>query len=147
MKIQDFNHQIEIRVRTFDIDMQGIVHNSVYLKYLEIGRIEYRRSYGYKILKSGQFNDGLTVIVAHNSIDYNSPAHIDDVLIVKTKISWIKNSSFCFEQIIVNDKDTVICDGMGILVNLNPETKMPEPLPEKFIHEVQRYENNLELKK
>jgi acyl-CoA thioester hydrolase len=90
MEITDYNHKIIIRVKTFEIDSQGIVHNSIYLQYLEIGRIEYRRNYGYKILKNGMFNDGLKVVVVHNSIDYKSFAFADDELTIFTRIPWIK---------------------------------------------------------
>jgi len=146
MKIEDFNHKIQVRVRTYEIDSQGIVHNSVFLKYLETGRVEYRKSFGYKFIKSGMFNDGLKVVVVNNSIDYKSFAYIDELLNIYTKISWIKNSSFCFEQIISKD-DTgeIVCEGRGVLVNLNRDTNNPETLPSKFIAEVKSYEQNLEI--
>jgi YbgC/YbaW family acyl-CoA thioester hydrolase len=147
MKIEDFNHKIQLIVRSYDIDSQGIVHNSVYLKYLETGRVEYRKSFGYKLLKTGLFDDGLKVVVVHNSIDYKSFAFIDELLTVFTKISWIKTSSFCFEQLIINDKSKeIICEGRGVLVNLNPDTNLPEPLSQKFINEIKGFEKNLDLK-
>lgn len=142
MNIIEFKHKTQVRVRTFEIDSQGIVHNSNYLKYLEIGRVEYKRNLGYKILKSGVFDDGLKVVVVHNSMDYKGFAFIDDVLNIYTKISWIKNSSFCFEQIIEKDSDkSIICEGKGILVNLNPQTNLPETIEEKFVKEIEKFEN------
>ncbi len=139
--ISDFKHLIQIRVRTFEVDSQGIVHNINYLKYLEIGRVEYRRNLGYNILTSGIFNDGLKVVVVRNEIDYKSFAFLDDVLNIYTRISWIKNSSFCFEQIIENDKSKlIVCIGNGILVNLNPQN-LPENLNIKFITEIESFEN------
>ncbi len=142
MDIKDFKHKIQIRVRTFEIDSQGIVHNSNYLKYLEIGRVEYKRNLGYNILKNGIFDDGLKVVVVHNSMDYKGFAFIDDVLNIYTRISWIKNSSFCFEQIIEKDSDkSIILEGKGILVNLNPETNLPETIQEKYINEIEEFEN------
>jgi acyl-CoA thioester hydrolase len=141
MNIKDFKHKIQVRVRTFEIDSQGIVHNSNYLKYLEIGRVEYKRNLGYKILKNGIFNDGLKVVVVHNSMDYKGFAFLDDVLNIYTKISWIKNSSFCFEQIIEKDSDkSIVIEGKGILVNINPETNLPETIEEKFVKEMEDFE-------
>jgi acyl-CoA thioester hydrolase len=146
MEITDYNHKIIIRVKTFEIDSQGIVHNSIYLQYLEIGRIEYRRNYGYKILKNGMFNDGLKVVVVHNSIDYKSFAFADDELTIFTRIPWIKSSSFGFEQMIINENTkSVICEGRGVLVNLNLNTNLSEPLPEKFVNEIRSFEKNLQI--
>jgi len=146
MDLKEFAHRISIRVRTFDIDSQGVVHNSVYLKYLEIGRIEYRKSFGYKILKNGMFDDGLKVVVVHNSLDYKSFAFTDEILTIYTRISWIKSSSFEFLQIIVNEQTKIIiCEGRGVCVNLNQETNKSEPLPEKFIKEIKSFESNLNI--
>lgn len=143
MNLSDYRHITQVRVRTFEVDSQGIVHNINYLKYFEIGRVEYRRNLGYTILRSGIFNDGLKVVVVHNDIDYKSFAYLDDLLSVYTKISWIKNSSFCFEQIVVNDESkNIICNGKGILVNLNSANE-PEKLPEKFINEIKSFEKSL----
>ena len=146
MDIKEFNHKVSVRVRTFDIDMLGIVHNSVFLKYLEIGRIEYRKSFGYKILKNGMFDDGLKIVVVHNSLDYKSYAFTDELLSIYTRISWIKSSSFEFLQMIVNEQtNAVVCEGRGVCVNLNPGTNKSEPLPSKFIDEINSFENKLDI--
>jgi acyl-CoA thioester hydrolase len=142
MNIKDFNHKTQVRVRTYEIDSQGIVHNSNYLKYLEIGRVEYKRKLGYNILKTGIFNDGLKVVVVHNSMDYKGFAFIDDLLNIYSRISWIKNTSFCFEQIIEKDSDkSIVMEGKGILVNLNPDTNLPEEIGDKIIKEIEEFEN------
>ncbi len=139
----DFKHCIKVRVRTYDVDSQGIVHNINYLKYMEIGRVEYRRNLGYNMLPSGIFDDGLKVVVVHNSIDYNSFSYLDDLLIVFTKICWIRNSSFCFEQMITDESgNRLVCSGKGILVNLNNNNK-PESLNAKFIKEIENFENQI----
>ena len=141
MEISEFKHSTQVRVRTFEVDSQGIVHNLNYLKYLEIGRVEYRRNLGYNILPTGIFNDGLKVVVVRNEVDYKTFAYLDDVLNVYTRISWIKNSSFCFDQIIESDLNKqIICLGKGILVNLSTENS-PESLNPKFISEIEIFEN------
>lgn len=139
--LQLFKHKVQVRVRTWEVDWQGIVHNSYYLRYMEIGRLEYRRVYGYDLSPDGTFNDGLKVFVVHNSVDYHSTATLDDVLDVYTRVSWIKNSSFCFEHVIVKHKDnTILSTGKGILVNVDFTTHRPIPLPQKFVDEIKQYE-------
>lgn len=130
-----------MRVRTWEVDWQGIVHNSYYLRYMEIGRLEYRRAFGYDLSPDGTFNDGLKVFVVHNSIDYHAVATLDDVLDVYTRISWIKNSSFCFEHVIVRHKDnSILSTGKGILVNVDFKTNRPVYIPLTFIDEIKQYE-------
>lgn len=130
-----------MRVRTWEVDWQGIVHNSYYLRYMEIGRLEYRRTYGYDLSPDGTFNDGLKVFVVHNSVDYHAVATLDDLLDVYTRVSWIKNSSFCFEHVIIKHKDKVVLStGKGILVNVDFKTNRPIILPQKFVDEIKQYE-------
>lgn len=143
MNISEFNHNFQIRVRTFEVDAQGIVHNINYLKYFEIGRIEYCRNLGYRILPNGIFNDNLKVVVVRNEIDYKTFAHLDELLNVYTRISWIKYSSFCFEQIIEDESNKkIICEGRGVLVNLNSNNQS-EKLNNKFINETKLFEKKI----
>lgn len=145
-KLKDFKFKTQIRVRTWEVDWQGVVHNSNYLRYFEIGRLEYRRNLGYNLKPDGTFGDGLKVFVVHNSIDYHSIAILDDILNIFTRVEWIKKSSFCFQQIITKTKkNTVICSGRGILVNVNPNNNLPEKLPDKFIKEIVDYDKKVEI--
>ena len=145
LDLSGYNHVTQVRVRTFEVDAQGIVHNINFLKYFEVGRIEYRRNLGYNILPDGIFNDGLKVVVVHNEIDYKSFAYLDELLDIYTKISWIKNSSFCFEQVILSSLNrNLICSGKGVLVNINSAGK-PEKLGDKFVKEIKDFEKNLIL--
>jgi len=143
---EKYKHKIQVRVRTFEVDSQGIVHNAVYLQYLEAARIEYRRNLGYNILPNGIFNDGLKVVVVNNNINYKGFGFLDNLLDVYTRIEWIKNSSFCFDQIIENaETNTLICEAKGILVNLHPKNNTPEHLADNFINDIKQFEPNLKL--
>lgn len=141
-----FKHKIQVRVRTYEVDSQGIVHNAVYLQYLEAARIEYRRNLGYRILPTGIFDDGLKVVVVNNTINYKGFAFLDDLLNVYTRIEWIKNSSFCFDQIVENEQTKqILCEAKGILVNLHPTNNTPYTLAENFIEDIKKFEPELKL--
>lgn len=143
LKSKDFNHKVQIRVRTFDVDSQGVVHNINFLKFVEIGRVEYFRNLGYNFQKNGIFYDNLKVVVVRNEIDYLSFAYLDELLNVYTRIIWIKNSSFCFESLIENnDTKIIISTAKGILVNLNSNNKASN-IPEKLINEISLTEKKL----
>ena len=118
-------------MRNFQVDSQGIVHNAIYLEYCEIGRVEYVRNLGLKLLPTGIYNDGLKINVKRNEINYESPAMVDDKLDIYTRISYIKNSSFCFEHLIYKtNTDALLVTQKSVQVNLNPETNRPERLPD-----------------
>jgi len=41
MDKKDFNFKTQMRIRNYEIDLQGIVHNANYLLYFEIVRMEH----------------------------------------------------------------------------------------------------------
>ena len=122
-----YKHKFQLRVRNFQVDSQGIVHNAIYLEYCEIGRVEYVRSLGVQLLPTGIFK----VIVKRNEITYESPAMVDDLLDIYTRISYIKNTSFCFEHLIFKaETGDLLVTQKSVHVNLNTKTNLPERLPD-----------------
>ena len=128
--LNKFKHKYQIRVRNFEVDSQGIVHNAVYLNYCETGRVEYVRNLGIQLMPTGIFDDGVKINVKRNEISYEAPAKLDDLIDIYTRISYIKNSSFCFEHVILNSetKELVVTQ-KSVQVNLNNKTGKPERLP------------------
>ncbi len=133
LDLDKYKHKYQIRVRNFEVDSQGIVHNAIYLEYCETGRIEYIRQLGFKLLPGGVFENGIKVMVKRNEITYHYPAMIDNLVDIYTRISYIKNSSFCFEHLLVNpETNRIYCFNKSIQVNLNPDTNTPERIDDKY---------------
>ena len=115
-----FKHKTQIRVRNYEVDWQGIVHNATHLLYFEVGRIEYLKHLGVKIDLTSIQNESRVVLV-RNEIDYKSPARFDEVLNVYTRVSYIRNTSFGFEGIIEEaSKKRFIAENLAIHVWLAP---------------------------
>jgi len=128
-----YKHKIQLRVRNFEVDSQGVVHNAIYLEYCETGRVEYARNLGLTLLPGGDFENALKVMVRRNEITYHHPARIDDLIDVYTRVSYVKNSSFCFEHLIFNNKTgELLCDQRSVQVYLNSDGTGPERLPERY---------------
>lgn len=137
----------QLRVRNFQVDSQGIVHNAIYLEYCEIGRVEYVRNLGIQLLPTGIFDDGVKINVKRNEINYESPAMVDDMLDIYTRISYLKNSSFCFEHLIFHhETGRLLVTQRSVQVNLNAQTNTPERLPDHLRKIIMDYEgDNLEI--
>jgi len=89
----NYPFETHLRVTYRDVDMQRVVHNSHYLQYAEIGRIEYLRARGmtYQEVVS-RFN--IEMVLAESHCYYKVPAHFDDYLAVRVGIFDIGRSSF-----------------------------------------------------
>ena len=55
------NHACELRVRTYECDMNGHVNNANYLHYLEYARHEYLMGFGFDFMGSLEGGYGLLV--------------------------------------------------------------------------------------
>ena len=74
--------------------------------------------------EKGIFSDGKIFFMVRNEINYRSHAFYDDVLEVYSRISYIKNSSFGYDHLIVKQKTgEIIVDGKGVVVFVDPKTE------------------------
>ena len=133
-------HTVQVRVRNYEVDWQGIVHNALYLQYFEVGRIEYLKAIGMK-LDFSSVNKGARVVLVRNEINYKSPARFDDLLIVSSRVSYIRNTSFTFEGFLEDSASgRSIAENTAIHVWLDPRSGEPMSVPDEFRTAVTRFE-------
>lgn len=138
-ELAKFRHRIRTRVRTYDVDRQGIVHNAVYFYWLEAARVEYFRTIGLPLDRE-TFVTKHRFVVAHQDIDYFSAAEFDDEYEIFTRIPYIKNSSFGFEQIIRLIDGRALVKASAIMVHLNPAKHSAERIQDAYRKLVSEYE-------
>ncbi len=129
--------EIEIMVRSTEIDINGHVNNAKYLEYLEWGREDWfeQRGLFYNVLKEA----GIVTVVAHVSADYTEAAVQNDKLRIFTELKSIGNTSFVMKQWIKNQRDELVLKAEFIMVTIHPETHKKVRVPD-----VIRKELNLE---
>jgi acyl-CoA thioester hydrolase len=144
---KNFKHKYTVTVRFHEVDMLGVCNNAVFINYFETARLEYIKTAGL-MPEKGIFSDGKLFFMVRNEINYLDHARYDDVLDVYSKISFIKNSSFSYDHLIVNQKTgKIIADGKGVVVYVDPNTRKSTPLPESFIEKVKKFEPALQILK
>jgi len=142
---KDFNHKFLITVRFHEVDMLGVCYNAVYINYFESARLEYAKVLGL-IPKEGIFSDGNIFFIVRNELNYRGFAHHDDVLEVYSRINFIKNSSFGYDHLIMNQKSgQVIVDGKVVIVHVDLKTRKSKRLSEEFIEKVKRFEPSVKI--
>ena len=136
-----YKHRLTGKVKSFEVDRQNIVHNAIYIYWLEESRIEYFRSIGISI-DSETFITKDRFVVAKNEVNYVSPAQFDQSYILLTRDSEIRNSSIIFDQIILSCPDNqLLVQATGVLVNINPITNLPERINDDYRKLVSDYED------
>jgi acyl-CoA thioester hydrolase len=122
--LEGFRSTYEHRVIFRDLDVLGHVNNAVYATYFETGRLEY-------LVAVGAENLGL--ILAELTISYKSPAYIRERLVIGTRVSEIKNSSFIVEGRI-EEKETgrLVATSRAAIVHFDYSENRPKPLPTEW---------------
>ena len=97
-------HIFPLRVYYEDTDVGGIVYYANYLRFAERARTEYLRSVGadHQTLLA---EDGIAFTVRQCSVDYMSPAFLDDPLEVHTRFLEVRGASLRAEQVVKRKTD------------------------------------------
>lgn len=80
--------QYTFRVRYSETDAMGIVHHSSYVPWLEMGRTEFMRHFGFTYRQLEQL--GVVMPVLEINVRYRTPAFYDDELVITT---WVEELS------------------------------------------------------
>lgn len=127
--------QIETRVRVmyFDTDAGGVVHNIVYLRFIETARTYLAIQLGMSFEEIRRTN--IHPVVVRTEIDYRRPAVLGDELLISGHISEVRGARFWVEFTITRPTDTaqlVTCRQALALVQM-PEgrvLRLPQGFPE-----------------
>jgi len=68
--MKDYCFEINLKVRDYECDLQGIVNNANYQHYMEHARHEFLENVGMNFSKL--HNDGIDAMVSHVEIDYKA---------------------------------------------------------------------------
>jgi acyl-CoA thioester hydrolase len=137
-----YKHTTPVRVRNYEVDWQGIVHNAVYLLYFEIGRVEYFRDIGAP-LELGSVRGENKVVLVRNEIDYKLPVRFDAALKVHTRVSRIKNTSFWMEGVLeLVSTGAFVATNVAYHVWLDHRTDRPRDVGDDFRKLVEKHEGD-----
>jgi acyl-CoA thioester hydrolase len=135
--MEGFTFSVPIRVRFADTDAQGVVHNSQYLVWFEVARVEYLRAFagGYQALR----DQGIEALVLESFCRYRVPAVFDDELVIHTRCVQVRGARFRYEYSIVRG-DELIADGNTEHACVDSVTLRPTRLPEWLVQAIEAAE-------
>ena len=124
-----FRCSLPIQLRFSDLDTLGHVNNSVYLNLFDLGKSDYfERAAGER-----QDWNNVNVVIANINCNFLHETLFDEQLVVKTQVHHIGNKSFTVLQVLQNiDTEEIKCVCTQVMVYLDPETRMPAPLPQHW---------------
>ena len=130
---------IEKKVYYSDTDAYGVVWHGSYLRWLEMGRIEWCENIGYNLIQLQ--NMDIVLPVVDLNIKYKCSAKLNDEMIIETELVNFKTFTATFKQT-VKSKETgkIFVEAEVTIVAINNEgklyRKMPDILAEVFEREL-----------
>jgi thioesterase-3 len=126
----------EIRIRGYHTDLYQHVNNARYLEFLEEGRWQILEKY----MNLEEFmKKGFLFFVVNINISYRIPAVVNDIIVIKTGLSKIGNTSAVMKQKIINKKTGAVCvdaDITFVIADLNGKPRKIEGELEKAIKRI-----------
>lgn len=104
--MKEYIFELEMKVRDYECDMQGIVNNANYQHYMEHTRHEFLESLGDTF--SNMHEQGIDAVVSRVDIQYKTPLKGGELFLsrlnmVKEGVRWV------FNQEIVRKSDHRLC--------------------------------------
>jgi acyl-CoA thioester hydrolase len=142
MSRADFRFSYPKRVRFAEVDAQGVVFNSRYLEYFDIGLVEYWRAVG---LYSGPgLAGGPEMHVAKALVEYRAPILLDEMVAICIRCARIGSSSMTFAfELHTGDGDDLRATGEEVHVHVTEVRGRPQPLPADVVARFEAYEGRV----
>jgi len=122
--MNDFAFELEMQVRDYECDLQGIVNNAVYQNYLEHCRHKFLQSVGLDFTQ--MHIEGIDAVVIKAEIEYKFPLKPGDDFYVRLKPGRQGRLRIIFDQEIVRKADEKLILKARITTAL---TKNGRPFP------------------
>lgn len=121
-RVQESGFEIELAVRDYECDMQGVVNNSVYQNYLEHARHEYLNTIGIDFKEYTE--NGVYFTVTRAELDYKWPLVSGDSFVVTVNLKKESKIRYAFNQRILRLPDRkLVLRAKVIGVALNDKRK------------------------
>lgn len=91
--------ELELSVRDYECDLQGIVNNANYQHYLEHARHQFLLTHGLDFAELTR--RGILLIVTRIELDYKSPLRPGDSFLVTLQLERVSRIRFLFNQSIL----------------------------------------------
>ncbi len=131
--MKEYIYRLDFKVRDYELDMQGVVNNSVYQNYLEHARHEFLLSRG---IDFAEYSDkGIYLIVTRALMEYKASLRSGDKFWVGLNLIMESKVRVTFEQDIYRSSDDkLILKGAvtGTCLNERGRPKFPDELLEKL---------------
>jgi acyl-CoA thioester hydrolase len=121
-----------VRVRYAETDKMGVVYHSNFVIWFEVGRVELMRQHGFQY-RDLEREDNCHIAVVDMHIRYKAPAFYDDEIVIRTRLTDVRQSRLQFHYEIVRAADQkLLAEGETTHLVVNDKLER-RSLPKRFL--------------
>lgn len=125
------------RVNFYDTDLMSVVHHANYIRWFEIGRVEFMRAAGISLIE--MMEDGFVFPITEVRCKYLSPSRFDDEIIIEVKPEVLTKAKMEFSyRILRADDGELLVTGFTQNVFTNKETGKIVRITDKYQDKLKR---------
>jgi acyl-CoA thioester hydrolase len=132
----EYKLSLDLRIDFSDLDMYRHVNNLTFIRFLQSGRVNFWEAAGLSKLFL-ESNKGAILVSTH--CDFKKSLFYPGTATVKTKLAYIRNSSFALDQLILNDQGEVCAEGRDIAVFFDFSEDKSLPIPPDLREVMQQF--------
>ncbi|WP_232725429.1 acyl-CoA thioesterase [Bacillus sp. FJAT-44742] len=137
--LSDYYFSHPIRVRYSEIDGQKIVFNAHYSTYIDVAVTEYFRTVISPDWMQLAEENVFDLVVRKMTLEFLSPAKLDDMLQVHCRVKKIGTSSMTFEYVITRDEE-VLVQAESIQVCFDSTAGKAKAIPKEVVDKISSFE-------
>ncbi len=136
MQDLDFKLSLTLRIDWSEMDTYQHVNNVNFMKYMQSARVQFWEVSGLAQLYSETKKGPMLV---STKCDFKNPLFFPGDVIIKTKVEFIKNSSFGLYHKLYNDKGVLCAEGHDVAVCFDFNTDKTFQITEKLRQTISKY--------
>ncbi len=137
MVSEEKTFRTDFHVRDYELDLQGVVNNAVYMHYFEHARHKMFNALGIGFADWAE--NGLDFTIVRSELQYKHPLVTNDEFYVETNILSLSRIRVGFDQVIYRKCDyRLIARSLNTCVCLDKATRKPV-MPERLRQLIETY--------
>jgi len=127
-----YQNELELVVRDYECDLQGVVNNANYLHYFEHARHQWLESIGIDF--AALHREGIDLVVVRIEVDYRYPLRSRDRFVVRSSVQREgRLRMICNQDIYRSDDERLVAQARIVTTALqNGRPSMPAVVVEKI---------------
>lgn len=132
---EDYGIELKLRIDWSEMDLFGHVNNVMYIKYMQAARVNLWEKIGMKDIDE----NGLGPMLASTECQFIRPMFYPGSVRVHSRDTFLKNTSFGVEHVMIDDEDKITAIGADVIVYYNFRQNEKVLLNERLRSQLESY--------